>query len=545
MFRKLIITLSLAWIEASVHVHDLTNNPLAIIPMGNAKIKTGYVRVVHPIDLIQIGNTIAKINDDIQRNPFNNPLYELIQIKNQKLYETFLKLKPFVTKQKRSIEIIGTVWKWIAGNPDAEDLRLINSSINSLIIQNNRQILINEAIDKRIQEITDITNQVLTIENERTKNHSIEINQLIVLSNLDSLQSQVETLEEAILMAKHGIPSSKLLSMRDFSKIATFLQHHDVHMSSFEELLSQADAQVLLNHTHIIYMLKVPQVSATIYEYNYVDSIIKSGKRISLNKNYIVKNYTHIFEVTEPCEERNNYFLCESTQLAPINECIYKLINGQHSNCTFEKVYSTGLIKRINDGIILINNAIAEITSNCTNSSQPLNGSFLIQINQCDVHINGELYTNYDFTLPQRAYYPTTGLNVNEMHIIDEPPMEYLQNLTLEHREELKTLKLHNYSLGWKFNLFGGLGFSTITIILISITILCLISRKRQPDIRVAFNKQMETVKLDTIQTQAPSSSPASPENKSIINFNELLNTQKKELNSFLETPNSLHSLPM
>lgn len=126
--------------------------------------------------------------------------------------------------------------------------------MNSLILQNNRQIFINQAIDKRIQEITDITNQVLKIENERTKNHSIEINQLIVLSNLDSLQNQVETLEEAILMAKHGIPSSKLLSMRDFNRIAAFLQTHDVQITSFEELLSQSKAQVNHRTTFQLYI---------------------------------------------------------------------------------------------------------------------------------------------------------------------------------------------------------------------------------------------------------------------------------------------------
>lgn len=536
--------LSLVWVEASVHVHDLTNNPLAIIPIGNAKIKTGYIRIVHPIDLIQIGNTISNVNDDIQNNPFTNPLYELIQIKNYKLYETFLKLKPYVVRQKRSIDAIGTVWKWIAGSPDADDLRLINSSINSLITQNNKQILINEAIDKRIQEITDITNQVLKVENERTKNHSIEINQLIVLSNLNSLQSQVETLEEAILMAKHGIPSSKLLSMKDFSKIASFLQNHDVHISSFEELLSQAKAQVMLNHTHIIYMLKIPQVSTIMYEYNYMDSLIKSEKRISLNTNYLLRNASHVYEMKEPCEESNGYFLCESSELGHVNECIYKLIRGQHSNCTFEKVYSIGLIKRINEGTILINNAIADITSNCTNSSQPLNGSFLIQFDHCDLHINGELYTNYDITIPGRAYYPTTGLRVNEVHVIDEPPAEYLQKLTLEHREKLETLKLQNYSLSWKLNIFGSVGFSTVIIISSSIAVFCYLSRrKRQTNIKVTFDKNAESIKMEGLE---PSSSSTSSESKSLTSdVEELSEARKKELQTFFNAPMPLRTIHM
>lgn len=516
---------------------------MAIVPLGEAKVKTGYIRIVHPIDLIQIGNTINNVNNDIQNNPFTNPLYELIQIKNYKLYETFLKIKPFNNRPKRW-DTIGTVWKWIAGSPDAEDLRLINSSMNSLILQNNKQIFINQAIDKRIQEITDITNQVLKIENERTKNHSIEINQLIVLSNLDSLQNQVETLEEAILMAKHGIPSSKLLSMRDFNKIATFLQTHDVQITSFEELLSQSKAQVILNNTHIVYMLKVPQVSLVSYEYDYIDSIIKSEKRISLNKNYILRNATHVYEIDQPCEEQNNYFLCENTQIEHANECIHRLTTGQHSNCTFEKVYSKGLVKRINDGTILINDAVVEVTSNCTNSSQPLSGSFLIQFTQCNLHINGELYSNYEITIPGRPYYPTTGLRVDEIHIIDEPPMEYLQKLTLDHREELETLKLQNHSLSWKLNVFGSVGLSTVIIVSSSIAVFCyFFRRKQQSDIKVTFNKDAETIIIHDLE---PSPSSTLSESKSLTsNPEELSEERKKELQTFFDTPTALRTIHM
>ena len=464
--------------NATVQIHDLTNNPLAIIPLGKAKLKTGHIRIIHPIDLIQIGQTINNVNEDIQNNPSTNPLYELIQIKNQKLFETFLKIQPYNVRPKRW-DTIGTIWKWIAGSPDADDLRMINATLNSLILQNNRQILINEAIDRRIHAITDITNQVLKIENERTKTLSIEINQLIILSNLDSLQDQVETLEEAILMAKHGIPSSKILSMKDYTKITTFLQTHDVYINSFEELLSQSEAQVMLNNTHIIYMLKVPRVSTGIFEYDYIDSIITASKRISLNKNYIIRNATHVYEVNQPCKDKDDYFLCEGSQVEPVNDCIYKLATGQHSNCIYEKVYSTGLVKRINDGTILINDAVAEVSSNCSNSSQPLKGSFLIQFTECNLHINGELYANYEMTLPGSNYYPTTGLRANEVRIIDEPPEEYLQNLTLEHREKLQLLNLQSHSLNWKLNLFGSFGISAMMLSITSIAIFCYLCRCR------------------------------------------------------------------
>lgn len=481
---------------------------------------------MHPIDIGQIGEVVTKTNIDIQKTHYNNPLYEIIEIKRQKLYETYLKLKPFSQRRKRW-DTIGTVWKWIAGNPDAEDLRLINNSLNSLITQNNKQVMINKAIGQRIEEITSITNQVIKLENERIKNHSIEINQLITLSNLDSLQDQIETLEEAILMAKHGIPSSKLLSINDFHMIATFLEKHDIFISSFERLLSQSTAQVTLSPTHILYILKVPQFTKQTYEYNYVDSIIKSNKRIAINQNYILMNESHIYETTKPCEEQDTNFLCDSTYLSQASSCISRLIQGQHSNCTFRKVYSNGLIKRINEATILINDAIIEVTSNCSDSSKILNGSYLIQFKNCNIRINGETYSNFEMTIPSKPYHPTTGLSVQEIGIIDTPSAEYLQNLTLEHRDKLEIIHLQNDSLKWRFSLFGSLGLSTIFLVITGLGIFVYISRKNPTNIEINIPGQNEeTIPLEETKTSTSESSEI----------------RKKETETFINMPTPFRS---
>ena len=39
---------------------------------------------------------------------------------------------------------------------------------------------------------------------------------------MDTIQHQIEILEDAILLAKHGIPSSRILSIKDFTKIKIF-----------------------------------------------------------------------------------------------------------------------------------------------------------------------------------------------------------------------------------------------------------------------------------------------------------------------------------
>lgn len=520
--------MSLAY--CNIQIHDLSNNPLAIIPLGKAKVRVGYIRIVHPIDLIQIGNTISNVNQEIQSHPSTSPLYELMQIKNQKLYETFMKLKPFLRRAKRW-DTIGTVWKWVAGNPDAEDLRIINATMNSLITQNNKQVMINQAISKRIQEVTDITNQVLTMEKELLLNNSLEINHLIILSNLDSIQDQIETLEEAILMAKHGIPSSKLLSMRDFNTIANFLGQHDIFVTSFETLLSYSTAQVTLNDTHIAYILKVPQLSKNEYELNYIDSIIKNNRRIALKRNYLMRNVSHIYELNQLCIDQGEYFLCENSELNPTTECIERLLRSQNSNCTFERTYSKGLVKRINDATILINDAPVEISSNCTNSNQFLNGSFLIQFEECSLQINGEFYSNFETVIQGRPYHPTTGLRVTETDTLDSPPAEYLQKLTLEHRDQLETLQLQNNSLTWKLNIFGSLGGFTIFSVAAIIGIYFYLSRKT-----------VVNAKINISPTGKEEIAPVELEPSSSL---ELSEGRKKEIESFINTPTPFRNIQL
>ncbi|XP_055608772.1 uncharacterized protein LOC129756044 [Uranotaenia lowii] len=424
-----------------------------------------------------------------------------------------MKLKPFSSSRPKRWDSIGKTWKWIAGTPDADDLKMINTSINSLVLQNNQQVLINEEIGKRIQDITAITNQVLKAEKERTKNRSLEFNQLIMLSNLDSLQDQVETLEEAVLMAKHGIPCSKLLTIHNFNNIATYLAKYDMFISSFEELLSKAKAQVMMNTTHIHYILKIPQLSINTYEHIYVDSIIKNDKRISIKQNYYLRNLSHIYELKHSCSNEAEYFLCENQDIDIPPHCIKELIFGQHTNCTFERVYSKGLIKRITDATILINDAVIEITSNCSNNNHILNGSFLIQFEQCNLRINGELYSNYEMTLPNNPYHPTTGLLVNEIGIIDSPTPEYLTNLTLSHRAKMDFIELQNQSLEWKFNLFGSFTGTLVTITIIYFAIRLVLSRRNSLQINIKPEKIDETA-LTEISTEPESSTKQLSEEK-------------------------------
>ena len=182
----------------------------------------------------------------------DNPLYIIIKLKVNKLHETFNKIRPHTNRERRW-DTISTIWKRIAGTPATEDVRVISSTVNSLIDQNNQQVLINDEIDKRLYDITRIANGVLQLEEERFHQRSNEIIQLIIISNLDTMQNYLEILEDAILLAKHGIPSSKLLSLDDLKQMVKFLALHTciINRRSVDKIYSPGNNEQNTYHIYV------------------------------------------------------------------------------------------------------------------------------------------------------------------------------------------------------------------------------------------------------------------------------------------------------
>lgn len=220
---------------AFFHVHNLNDNPLAIISLGKAQVQKGYVRIIYPIDFAEIEQTLANIDEIDVKQEFYKPFYNLIEARKQKLNDSFLKLRPLISRRSKRWDLIGTTWKLIGGNPDAEDLRIIEKSLNQLTVENNKQIVVNEAIEERLNNITTVINSMIRLEKEQIYNHTLLINLLIVFFNIESLQEQINIIEESISTAKHGIPNSKLFTTRDFQYMMDFLNSRNMQISSIDQ----------------------------------------------------------------------------------------------------------------------------------------------------------------------------------------------------------------------------------------------------------------------------------------------------------------------
>lgn len=108
-------------------------------------------------------------------------------------------LVPF--KRQKRWDAIGTVWKFIADSPDTNDLRLINASINNLIINNNEQIRINREINLQLKEFVFKTKDAITLFNSK----SLDIHSINIFLNLKHLSEKLQQIADSITLAKIGI----------------------------------------------------------------------------------------------------------------------------------------------------------------------------------------------------------------------------------------------------------------------------------------------------------------------------------------------------
>lgn len=65
-----------------------------------------------------------------------------------------------VQRNKRSLDFLGSAWKWLAGTPDRQDHKIVLNKLNNVSENNNNQVLINKLTIEKINEITNITNNI-------------------------------------------------------------------------------------------------------------------------------------------------------------------------------------------------------------------------------------------------------------------------------------------------------------------------------------------------------------------------------------------------
>ncbi|XP_055624672.1 uncharacterized protein LOC129778992 isoform X1 [Toxorhynchites rutilus septentrionalis] len=492
---------------SDLRIHTLDQSPIIIVPLGPAKISTSSLRIVHPINLTSIGTIVENFNAvSMERLSNQTPFKSIVKAKLDKINLSYNRIKPL--RRRKRWESLGKAWKYVSGSPDADDLKIINSSLNSLISENNKQIRINSAFDSRMSNITKAINVIL--ENEENVIHSLEgFDVLELIFKIDELLYYLDIIEEAITLARRSIPSSRIIHLDELETIHHSLINDGFGLNSVDSILSTANAYAVLNNEIFMYILKIPRIKNVQYTLNFIEPVIVDHHRVHLQTQFYLKGQKS-FMLKSACSKANAMFICSSTDLEPLTGCMQQLVSGNTAECPIERTYGNKTIRKINDGNIVVNAINVTLSSNCSVTQRTLQGSFLIQYSNCTLKLDDEEYVNTNMEI--QPFIPTTGLKVNPTKLFNHIPLEHLQELHMEQRNHITHLNLTAENLHWKLHFLGWIASvisSTLLICILGSSIIIVLKFAAWKTLLT--NSKPEVIEQDTI-----ASTEAHPESREV-----------------------------
>jgi len=91
------------------------------------------------------------------------------------------------SRAKRGFNEIGTLWKWIAGTPDHDDLITVQNKINDLIQNNNNQFVINSKLFKEIKTLSENLQTVILNQEFPFRKHHLRLLTYDLMNLMDTI----------------------------------------------------------------------------------------------------------------------------------------------------------------------------------------------------------------------------------------------------------------------------------------------------------------------------------------------------------------------
>ena len=416
MYSKLItiilITLKLQTIF-SYKVTNVTGWPLVVLEIGKMKLVEGKYKLVHKIDLEKLNNAVEEIEIASSNHPNLN---KLIYLEATDLKNNLARIIPRHFRNKRW-DFIGSAFKWIAGSPDADDLRYIEGSIKDLNTQNNIQIKINDQINEKINEMTTTINQLLI---QNGKSSPDDVNSITTILNLKQLNEKIQSIKDAIVLANKNIASHRLIEVEEINILANILEQQGIHIQVPEQALDYVETQIGVNKSTLLYILTIPRVRRKTFEMLEFKPLVNNNKTVKLPGKIFARNYPEAYLINKPCKIINRHHICNYKDISNQfnNSCTFNTLFNSVSTCEFKEVKNHEEIIELNPNTILINQANVTIHSDCHYKNKTLIGSYLIQFENCTIIINGRTYSHITLTnvdVPQFKSYMNPRIRKKDM----------------------------------------------------------------------------------------------------------------------------------
>ncbi|XP_055529040.1 uncharacterized protein LOC129721024 [Wyeomyia smithii] len=441
--------------EQTISLRNLTNQPILAFDHGTSRVRIDSYFYIHHFNISSYQYHVRNLRDMFDEIATNQ--FSILIIEEFKQIDQILNNLISIKRSKRW-DSLG--WKFIAGSPVANDLKIINSSINNLIQNNNAQVKINRELNLQMKEFVRKTTQAISLFNTKSiENHSINI-----FLNLKYLHEKLEQIVDSISLAKIGILNSKILSTGEIQVLVRRLHDENVTTNSISEALSYAESSVATNSKEVALLIKIPKLDKRIFRKIHIYPIRHKQRQIYLERQNYLKHHKEIYAVPSL-----NPTIFNIEDLIPENStCISELLNGKPASCNFTLNLIQEEIITVNDKNLIINyDRNFSLTSNCGIFKRNLFGPFFISFENCNVSIDNNTFSSNIHNLEESPLQiPLEGISVEQGHLIVNLSLEHLHELHLETRKELENIKLQTNSFHWpKLTIFGGITFPLTIII--------------------------------------------------------------------------------
>lgn len=282
LFSKLIPHI----IDATIDTYEY-NRPLVTIRQGIGKISKGHYKIIHTIDLNEFDRIVNGIKPiiryEINRTGALAPQLEHQLSTIENLLDQLRPISP--SKFKRSINWIGSAWKWLAGNPDATDWDNILTKASELT-ENSNKYTVNEYLIKTTNEILDGFNR---IKDEFDIDNTDKYEQTL-FNKLGLIKEEISQIVMATQLAKKGIVHSQLLNKADIANILT--QTGTLPFKNELQALRYAEPSIEVKDSLLLYVNSLPQTEDTLFNNILIRSIVKNNRNNRNNRK--LKNMVYL-----------------------------------------------------------------------------------------------------------------------------------------------------------------------------------------------------------------------------------------------------------
>lgn len=346
---------------------------------------------------------------------------------------------------KRSINLIGTAWKWIAGNPDHEDFITITDKMNNVLQNNNKQVIINALHNERINNITEMSNEIrkLLQENKLYNNEILSA----VQYKIKIFKEELENLNYAIHWAKLGIINSLILSKQEINLAISTISKENLPFATVEDALNFAEVKILSDSVSILYIINIPLVNKNDYSKIILKPVKRKAIATDLSFNTVLKSVNETYGLKNICKAYNFMSICKPQDIVDLTNttCIPNIMKSTKATCSVINNHHLPQIEEISTGIVILNGFNGSIAIGPT--EQHLDGTFLIKFHNTSIIVNEQIFTSkeesnhhilpaiFQLTPEEKQYRKFLSLEMmDELHINNTNQIELLQSETTVHR---------------------------------------------------------------------------------------------------------------